>query len=92
MSKVPSMSATTVCFSLPIEVHLFTAGNVEDTMVNALVVTLITHSLSLSLYEDQKQGMFVHEVVVCIYTHLEQNESSQYVKNSKYLDKFKTIV
>ena len=33
MSRVPSMSATTVCFSLPIEEHLVTVGNVEKAML-----------------------------------------------------------
>ena len=32
MSKVPSMSATTVCCSRPIEEHLVTVGKVEKAM------------------------------------------------------------
>lgn len=41
MSSVPSMSATTVCFSRPIEVHLFTVGKVVVEVAAAMGFWLV---------------------------------------------------
>lgn len=69
ISKVPSMSATTVCFSLPIEVHLFTVGKVEDAMVMMVISSCNKDTLSVST----RQGcMFLCEVVVFIYTYMQE--------------------